>query len=101
LIKYKAPASTNHRFCPLHRSTPSDSSVLSTVQSVCKFVFNGIDTDTLGAMGIAVAAAEKVPGVARITAVDSDGRLGPCRISLVDSLRLVLLIRLSMTDRLH
>ena len=89
-MKYKRPASTNHPFCPLLRSTLSDSKVLSTVQSVYEHVFSGIDTDTLKkATGIGVAAAVKVPGVAKITAVDSGGKLGPHRISLVDSLKVV------------
>jgi len=89
-MKYKLPASTNHPFCPLLRSTLSDSKVLSTVQSVYELVFNGIDTDTFKkAMGIDVAPAAKVPGVAKITAVDSGGKLGPHRISLVESLKLV------------
>ena len=89
-MKYKLPASTNHLFCPLLRSTLSDSKVLSTVQSVYELVFNGIDTDTLKkATGIGVAVAAKVPSVAKIAAVDSGGKLGPHRILLVDSLKLV------------
>jgi len=75
-MKYKLPASTNHPFYPLLRSTLSDSKVLSTVQSVYELVFNGIDTDTLKkAMGIGVAVAAKVPSVAKIAAVDSGENL--------------------------
>jgi formylmethanofuran--tetrahydromethanopterin N-formyltransferase len=89
-MKYKLPASTNHLFCPLLRSTVSDSKVPSTVQSVYELVFNGIDTDTLKkATGVGVAAAAKVPGVVKITAVNFGGKLGPYQILLVDALKSV------------
>jgi formylmethanofuran--tetrahydromethanopterin N-formyltransferase len=89
-IKYKLPASTNHPFCPLLRNTIPDSKVPPAVQSVYELVFNGIDVDTIKkATGIGIAAAAKVPGVIKITAVNFGGKLGPYQILLADALKSV------------
>jgi len=89
-IKYKLPASTNHPFCPLLRNTIPDSKVPPAVQSVYELVFNGIDVDTVKkATGIGIAAAAKVPGVIKITAVNFGGKLGPYQILLADALKSV------------
>jgi formylmethanofuran--tetrahydromethanopterin N-formyltransferase len=87
-IKYKLPASTNHLFCPTLRSSVSDSKVPVTVQSVYELVFNGLDTEIVKrATGVGVAAAARIPGVVKITAVNFGGKLGPYQIQLVDALK--------------
>lgn len=87
-MKYKLPASTNHLFCPMLRSTVSDSKVPQAVQSVYELVFNGIDVDAVKrATGIGISAAADVPGVLKITAVNFGGKLGPYQIPLVDAIK--------------
>jgi formylmethanofuran--tetrahydromethanopterin N-formyltransferase len=89
-MKYKLPASTNHPFCPTLRTSISDSKVPGTVQSVYELVFNGLDTEVVKkATGVGVAAAAKTPGVAKVTAVNFGGKLGPYQIQLVDALKSV------------
>jgi len=87
-IKYKLPASTNHPFCPTLRSIISDSKVPGNVQSVYELVFNGLNTESVEkATGVGVAAAARIPGVVKITAVNFGGKLGPYQIRLVDALK--------------
>jgi len=87
-IKYKLPASTNHPFCPTLRSSISDSKVPGNVQSVYELVFNGLNTENVEkATGVGVAAAARIPGVVKITAVNFGGKLGPYQIRLVDALK--------------
>ncbi|HXZ98681.1 MAG TPA: formylmethanofuran--tetrahydromethanopterin N-formyltransferase [Candidatus Acidoferrum sp.] len=87
-MKYKLPASTNHPFCPTLRTSISDSKLPETVQSVYELVFNGLDTEVVKkATGVGVAAAAKVTGVVKITAVNFGGKLGPYQIQLVDALK--------------
>jgi formylmethanofuran--tetrahydromethanopterin N-formyltransferase len=89
-MKYKLPASTNHPFCPTLRTSISDSKVPETVRSAYELVFNGLDTEIVKkATGVGVAAAAKVPGVVKITAVNFCGKLGPYQIPLVDALKSV------------
>jgi formylmethanofuran:tetrahydromethanopterin formyltransferase len=101
-MKHKLPASTNYPFCPLLRSTLPDSNVLSTVQGVYEFVFNGIDTDTLKkATSIGVAASAKVPGVVKITAVNFGGKTWSVPDPVCGRLEGDFLVRLSTIDRLR
>ena len=87
-LKYKLPASTNHSFCPTLRTSIPDSKVPQTVQSVYELVFNALDTEIVKkATGVGVAAAAKVHGVVKITAVNFGGKLGPYQIPLVDALK--------------
>jgi len=86
-VKYKLPASTNHPFCPTLRDSIPDSKLPKSARSVYELVFNGLDADIVKkATGVGIAAAAKVPGVVKITAVNFGGKLGPYQIRLLDAL---------------
>lgn len=87
-VKYKLPASTNHPFCPTLRNSIADSRLPEAARSVYELVFNGLDADIVKkATGVGIAAATKVPGVVKITAVNFGGKLGPYQIQLPDALK--------------
>jgi formylmethanofuran--tetrahydromethanopterin N-formyltransferase len=88
-LKYKLPASTNHKYCPTLRTLVPDSEVPEGVGSVYEIVINGLNQKVVKkAMGIGIKAAIKVPGVVKITAGNYGGKLGPYRGDLKEVLEL-------------
>jgi formylmethanofuran--tetrahydromethanopterin N-formyltransferase len=82
-LKYKLPASTNHPFCPTLRDAVADSQVPKNVRSVYEIVVNGLDLESVKkAMKEGIAAATKVEGVAKISAGNYGGKIGPMKIFL-------------------
>ena len=82
-------ASTNHPFCPKLKTLVSDSEVPDNVNSVYEIVINGLNQKVVkSAMAVGINAALKVPGVAKISAGNYGGKLGPFRAYLKDVLKL-------------
>ena len=87
--KYKLKASTNHPLCPKLKKLVTDSQVPEDVNSVYEIVMNGITLGTVKrAMGEGIRAAVKVPGVAKVTAANFGGKLGPFKADLKEVLQL-------------
>ncbi len=88
-IKYKLPASTNHPFCPRLRDVVPDSKVPENVESVYEIVINGLSLEAVKrAMAVGIGAAAEVSGVARISAANFGGKLGPYKTYLREVLEL-------------
>lgn len=88
-INYKLKASTSHSFCPKLRTIVTDSEVPAGVKSVYEIVINGLNLDAVKkAMAGGIEAAAKVSGVARISAGNYGGKLGPYHAYLGDVLGL-------------
>ena len=88
-MKYKLGASTNHPFCPTLRKVLPDSQVPENVNSVYEIVINGLNSNVVKkAMAEGIKAAVKVPGVAKISAGNYGGKLGPFRAYLKEVLEL-------------
>jgi len=86
-LKYKLKASTNHPFCPKLRTLTSDSQVPEDVNCVYEIVINGLTLDAVRkALGAGIRAATSVPGVARISAGNYGGKLGPYKAFLKETL---------------
>lgn len=86
-LKYKLKASTNHPFCPKLRTLTSDSQVPEDVNCVYEIVINGLTLDAVRkALGAGIRAAASVPGVARISAGNYGGKLGPYKAFLKETL---------------
>jgi len=86
-LKYKLKASTNHPFCPKLRTLTSDSQVPEDVNCVYEIVVNGLTLDAVRkALGVGIRAAASVPGVARISAGNYGGKLGPYKAFLKETL---------------
>ena len=87
--KYKLPASTNHPFCPKLKKIVPDSQIPNKVRSVYEIVINGINFDVVKrAMAEGIKAAVKISGVARISAANFGGKLGPYKAYLKEVLNL-------------
>jgi len=88
-LKYKLKASTNHPFCPGLRTLVSDSRVPENVNCVYEIVVNGLTVEAVkSAMGEGVKATAGVPGVARISAGNYGGKLGPYKAFLKEVLQM-------------
>jgi formylmethanofuran--tetrahydromethanopterin N-formyltransferase len=88
-LKYKLAASTNHPFCPKLKKILPDSQVPDNVNSVYEIVINGLNSEVVkDVMAEGIRAAVKVPGVARISAGNFGGKLGPFRAYLKEVLEL-------------
>ena len=88
-MKYKLAASTNHPFCPRLKNVVSDSEVPDNVNSVYEIVVNGLNSKVVkGAMAEGIKAALKIPEVAKISAGNFGGKLGPFRAYLKEVLDL-------------
>jgi formylmethanofuran--tetrahydromethanopterin N-formyltransferase len=88
-LKYKLKASTNHPFCPRLRTIVPDSQIPEDVNCVYEIVINGLNLEAVKkAMGEGIKAAATVPGVARITAGNYEGKLGPYKVFLREVLEL-------------
>jgi formylmethanofuran--tetrahydromethanopterin N-formyltransferase len=88
-LKYKLKASTNHPFCPRLRTLVPDSQIPEHVNCVYEIVINGLNLEAVKkAMGEGIKAAATVPGVARITAGNYEGKLGPYKAFLREVLEL-------------
>ncbi len=86
-MKYKLKASTFHSYCPKLKKLVPDSKVPENVNSVYEIVINGLDIDVVRkAMAEGIRAAVKVPGVAKISAGNYGGKLGPYRAYLKEVL---------------
>ncbi|UCH02103.1 MAG: formylmethanofuran--tetrahydromethanopterin N-formyltransferase [Candidatus Bathyarchaeota archaeon] len=88
-LKYKLPASTNHLFCPTLKTTVPATKIPSEVNCVYEIVINGLYLEAVQkAVGEGVKAAISIPGIAKITAANYGGRLGPYRANLKEVLNL-------------
>ena len=88
-LKYKLKASTNHPFCPRLRTLVPDSQIPEDVNCVYEIVINGLNLEAVKkAIGEGIKAAATVPGVARITAGNYEGKLGPYKAFLKEVLEL-------------
>jgi len=88
-LKYKLPASTNHKYCPTLKKLVPDSELPDGVGSVCEIVINGLNQKTVKkAMCLGIMAAVKAPGVVKITAGNYGGKLGPYKAVLKEVLNL-------------
>lgn len=86
-LKYKLKASTNHPFCPKLRTLVPDSQVPEGINCIYEIVINGLTLDAVKkAMGAGVRAASSVLGVARISAGNYGGKLGPYKAFLKEAL---------------
>ena len=86
-LKYKLKASTNHPFCPKLKKLLEDSVVPEDVNCVYEIVINGLDIDSVKkAMSEGIKAASKVPGIAKISAGNYGGKLGPYKVYLKEIL---------------
>jgi formylmethanofuran--tetrahydromethanopterin N-formyltransferase len=88
-LKYKLKASTNHPFCPRLRALVPESQVPEDVSCVYEIVINGLSLEAVKkAMGEGIRAAAAVPGVAKISAGNYGGKLGPYKAFLKEFLEL-------------
>jgi formylmethanofuran--tetrahydromethanopterin N-formyltransferase len=88
-LKYKLSASTNHLFCPRLRALVSGTQVPEDVNCVYEIVIDGLSVDAVkSAIGEGVRAAANMPGIARISAGNYGGRLGPYKAFLKEALSL-------------
>ena len=88
-LKYKLKASTNHPYCPVIRKLVPETKVAENVKCVYEIVINGLNLDVVKqAMAEGIKAAVKVPGVAKISAGNYGGRLGPYKAYLKEILEL-------------
>jgi len=88
-LKYKLSASTNHLFCPRLRALVSGTQVPEDVNCVYEIVIDGLSVDAVkSAIGEGVRAAANMPGIARISAGNYGGRLGPYKAFLKEALGL-------------
>jgi formylmethanofuran--tetrahydromethanopterin N-formyltransferase len=88
-MKYKLPASTNHPFCPTLRNVAKDTQIPPDVTSVYELVINGLNLQAVQkAVAEGVRAATTVPGIAKITAANYGGKLGPYKAVLKELLGL-------------
>jgi len=88
-IKYKLKASTNHPFCPKLKELVADSQIPKDVKCVYEIVINGLNLDCVKeAMAEGIKAAVRVLGVARISAGNYGGKLGPYHAYLKEILKL-------------
>jgi formylmethanofuran--tetrahydromethanopterin N-formyltransferase len=86
-LKYKLKASTNHPFCPTLRAIVEGTQVTEAVNCVYEIVINGLSVDAVEkAMSVGVQATASVPGVARISAGNYGGKIGPFKAFLKDTL---------------
>ncbi len=86
-MKYKLKASTFHSYCPKLKTLVPDSKVPENVNAIYEIVINGLDIDVVRkAMAEGIRAAVKVPGVAKISAGNYGGKLGPYRAYLKEVL---------------
>ena len=86
-LKYKLKASTNHPYCPTLRAIVPDSVVPENVTSVYEIVMNGLTLDAVkNAMKQGVTAAAFSPGVAKISAGNYGGKLGPFKAFLKEAI---------------
>jgi formylmethanofuran--tetrahydromethanopterin N-formyltransferase len=82
-LKYKLKASTNHPYCPKLRTLVEDTKIPENVNSVYEIVINGLTLEAIKkAMAEGVNAAASVPGVAKISAGNYEGKLGPYKAYL-------------------
>jgi formylmethanofuran--tetrahydromethanopterin N-formyltransferase len=89
-LKYKMKASTNHTYCPTIRTLVPDTVVPEGVDSVYEIVMNGLTLDAVKkAMKEGVLAAIACPGVAKISAGNYGGKLGPFKAYLKEALGVV------------
>jgi formylmethanofuran--tetrahydromethanopterin N-formyltransferase len=88
-LKYKLKASTFHQFCPQLRTLVPDTQVPEDVGCVYEIVINGLTLQAVkSAMRAGVRAAANVQGVARVTAGNYGGKLGPNKAFLKEVLDL-------------
>jgi formylmethanofuran--tetrahydromethanopterin N-formyltransferase len=88
-MKYKLVASTNHQFCPVLKTLVKDSQVPKNVNAIYEIVINGLNLDVVKkAMAEGITAAIAVPGVAKISAGNYGGKLGPYKAYLKEVLKL-------------
>jgi formylmethanofuran--tetrahydromethanopterin N-formyltransferase len=86
-LKYKLKASTNHPFCPTLRDIVEGTQVPEDVKCIYEIVINGLSVDAVkNAMNLGIQAAASVPGVARISAGNYGGRIGPFKAFLKETL---------------
>jgi len=85
-LKYKLKASTNHPFCPTLKDIVEGSQVPEDVKCIYEIVINGLSVDAVkNAMSAGVHAATSVPGVARISAGNYGGKIGPFKVFLKET----------------
>jgi len=88
-LKDKLKASTFHSYCPKLKTLVSDSKVPENVNAIYEIVINGLDLDAVKkAMSEGIKAVVKVPGIAKISAGNYGGKLGPFKAYLKEALEL-------------
>lgn len=88
-LKYKLPASTNHKFCPSIRDGVKNTQITKDINSVYEIVINGLNLKSVKeAISEGIIGAAAVTGVIRITAANYAGKLGPYKAVLKDTLNL-------------
>jgi len=86
-LKYKLKASTNHPFCPKLRPLVPDTQVPENVNCVYEIVINGLTLDAVKiALKQGVTAAASASGIAKISAGNYGGKLGPYKAFLKEAL---------------
>lgn len=86
-VKYKLKASTFHQYCPRLKKLVTDTKVPDGVNCVYEIVVDGLTLDGIKrTMAEGIKAAVKVPGIARISAGNYGGKLGPYRADLKEIL---------------
>jgi len=86
-LKYKLKASTNHLYCPGLRNLISDSQLPEDVNCVYEIVINGLTVEAVKrAIGEGIKAAARIQGVAKISAGNYGGKLGPYKAFLKEAL---------------
>ena len=86
-LKYKLKASTYHTYCPTLKTVVPDSHVPENVNSVYEIVINGLTLDAVKkAMKQGVKSAASTHGIAKISAGNYGGKLGPYKDFLKEAI---------------
>jgi formylmethanofuran--tetrahydromethanopterin N-formyltransferase len=86
-LKYKLKASTYHTYCPTLKTVVPDSHVPENVNSVYEIVINGLTLDAVkNAMKQGVKSAASTHGIAKISAGNYGGKLGPYKAFLKEAI---------------
>ncbi|HUT17161.1 MAG TPA: formylmethanofuran--tetrahydromethanopterin N-formyltransferase [Acidobacteriota bacterium] len=86
-LKYKLKASTYHTYCPTLKTLVPDTHVPENVNSVYEIVINGLTLDAVkNAMKQGVKTAASTHGIAKISAGNYGGKLGPYKAFLKEAI---------------
>ena len=86
-LKYKLKASTYHTYCPTLKTLVPDTHVPENVNSVYEIVINGLTLESVkNAMKQGVKTAASTHGIAKISAGNYGGKLGPYKAFLKEAI---------------